>query len=84
MVFLKEDGTLDIERINRLPLEEYMNTMCELNHSQLEEYLSKLPDDESHEPMQAIKVNYGRDDERSGVDMDEYLRKKREEVERRK
>ena len=83
MVFLKEDGTLDIERIDQLPLEVYMDAICELNRSQLEEYLSQLPSDESHEPMQAIKVNYGRDDERSGVDMDEYLRKKREELERR-
>ena len=27
MTFLKEDGSLDIERINKLPLEEYMNAM---------------------------------------------------------
>lgn len=27
MALLKEDGRLDIERINQLPYEEYMNVM---------------------------------------------------------
>ena len=56
MVLLKEDGSLDIERINNLPLKEYMDAMGDLTQEQVEEYLSKLPINESNEPMQAIKV----------------------------
>jgi hypothetical protein len=57
MALLKEDGSLDIERINNLPFEEYMNTMGDLTQEQVKEYLSKLPINESNEPMRAIKVD---------------------------
>jgi len=56
MAFLKEDGSLDIERINSLPLREYMDAMGELTQEQVQEYLSKLPINESDEPMVATKV----------------------------
>ena len=58
MALLKEDGSLDIERINKLPIEEYMNVIGDLTKEQYEVYLSKLPINESHEPTRAIKVNY--------------------------
>lgn len=77
MVFLKEDGSLDIERINSLPVNEYMDTLGSLTGGQLDEYLAKLPKDESSEPMSAIKVDFEFDDERSGVDADEYLEEKK-------
>ena len=48
---------MDIERINNLPFEEYMNTMGDLTQEQVKEYLSKLPINESNEPMRAIKVD---------------------------
>lgn len=57
MALLKEDSSLDIERINNLPFEEYMNTMGDLTQEQVKEYLSKLPINESNEPMRAIKVD---------------------------
>ena len=56
MAFLKEDGSLDIERINSLPLREYMDAMGELTQEQVQEHLSKLPINESDEPMVATKV----------------------------
>ena len=34
MVFLKEDGSLDIERINQLPTEEYIKMIDELTDEQ--------------------------------------------------
>ena len=58
MVYLKEDGSLDVERINSLPLEEYMDIIGDLTEEQYKEYLSQLPLNESHEPMQAVVVDY--------------------------
>ena len=41
MALLKEDGSLDIERINKLSLEEYMHEMGTLTQEQVNEYVSK-------------------------------------------
>ena len=51
MALLKEDGSLDIERINNLPYEEYMEEMGTLTQEQVKEYISKLPINESVEPV---------------------------------
>ena len=82
MVFLKEDGSLDIERINKLPLEEYMDMMGDLTQKQVREYVTKLPINESKEPMKAVIVDYTLEEEieRGGViaeDLINNLRKKR-------
>lgn len=37
------NGSLDVERMNCLPLEEWMDEMGDLTQEQVEEYLSKLP-----------------------------------------
>ena len=70
MALLKEDGSLDVERINKLPIEEYMDAMGDLTQEQVKEYLSKLPLDESNEPMRAMKVGSGFDD---GVNADDVI-----------
>lgn len=57
MALLKEDGSLDVERINKLPIEEYMNAMGDLTQEQVKEYMSKVPKDESNEPMRSINVD---------------------------
>ena len=69
MVFLKEDGSLNIERINKLPLEEYMDMMGDLTQEQVREYVTKLPINESKEPMKAVIVDYTLEEEieRGGV-----------------
>lgn len=77
MIYLKKDGSLDIERINALPIHEYMDTLGSLTGNQIDEYLAKLPKDESPEPMSAIKVDFGFGDNHSGVDMDLYLDEKK-------
>ena len=82
MVFLKEDRSLDIERINKLPLEEYMDMMGDLTQEQVREYVTKLPINESKEPMKAVIVDYTLEEEieRGGViaeDLINNLRKKR-------
>ena len=38
MVYLKEYGSLDIERINSLPLEDYMDVIGDLTKEQYKEY----------------------------------------------
>lgn len=76
MVFLKEDGSLDIERINALPLEEYMDMMGNLTQEQTREYLTKLPISESEEPMKAVVVNYPIEED--GVDAEDFLNNLRE------
>ena len=58
MKYLKEDGSLDVERIDSLPLEEYTKVMGRLTQDQVKEYVSKLPINESSEPMQAVIVDY--------------------------
>ena len=72
MAFLKEDGSLDIERINSLPLREYMDAMGDLTQEQVQEYLSKLPINESNEPMRVTKVDWLTDEEK--VTAKEFLK----------
>ena len=69
MAFFKENGSLDIERINKLPLEEYMDMMGDLTQEQVREYVTKLPINESKEPMTAVIVDYTLEEEieRGGV-----------------
>ena len=79
MTFLNEDGSLNIERINSLPIEEYMEVMGDLTQEQVQEYLSKSPINESNEPMRGIKINYRlqEDLDRGCIILDEYLKNKR-------
>lgn len=73
MALLKEDGSLDIERINKLPLREYMEVMGTLTQEQVKEYVSKLPVNESKEPMQAIRVDFPIEEE--WVDAEDVINK---------
>ena len=68
MKYLKEDGSLDIKHINQLPIDEYMDVVGDLTEEQYEEYLSKLPINESNEPIRVIKV-----DRPMGVNADDVI-----------
>lgn len=68
---------MDFDKINKLPYEEYMEAMGDLTQTQVKEYVSRLQLKESNEPMQAIRVNYNRDDQRSGIDAIELIQKLR-------
>ena len=46
MALLKEDGNLDIEWINNLPLEEHLNVVARLTPKQYREYCAKQPTNE--------------------------------------
>ena len=63
MAFLKEDGSLDIERYNNLPLEEWMDEFAALTDEQVDEYISKLPVNESKEPVRVIVSDYTLEEE---------------------
>ena len=62
MALLKEDGSLDYERIRQLPLEEKHREMAKFTREQMKEYLSKLPINESHCPVKVVKVDYSMKD----------------------
>lgn len=77
MIPLKDDGTLDVERINELPIEEYMDVIGDLTEEQYEYYQSKTPLDEESGPVKAVDF-YPLEEviERGiGVDIEEYLNK---------
>lgn len=80
MVFLKEDGSLDIERIEQLPVEEHMKMLGKFTDEQCDYYLSTLPDDNSNDCPRNIIVDYTMEDEiarGTAVDASEFLNKLR-------
>lgn len=80
MAFIKEDGSLDVERINNLPIEEYMDVVGDLTEEQFEYFLQNQQLNESKEPVEPIEVDYDFDDERSGRDIGEYLDKMKKKI----
>ena len=62
MALLKEDGSLDVERINKLPIDERLHEIGKFTKEQVEEYFSKAPIKESHSPITPIKVDYKMED----------------------
>lgn len=77
IVPLKPDGTLDIERINALPLDEWMDVMADLTSDQTEYYISHTPT--VNEPIKAIAVDYTLVDKimKGGVDAETFLKEMR-------
>ena len=73
MALLKEDGSLDVERINQLPLDEWMDEIAGLTREQYEEYDSKTPLNESENPVRSVMVDYPMEDKRNGVDAVVFL-----------
>ena len=65
MALLKEDGSLDVERIQKLPYEEYLRELSNFAKEQCDEYVSKIPTNESQGMVVPIVVE----------DVEEYLRK---------
>lgn len=82
MVLLKEDGSLDIERINRLPREDYIREMGMLTEEQVEEYMSKLPMFETHEPINVIESKFTLEErlERGEILVDDLLSEIRKDL----
>ena len=62
MKYLKEDGSLDVERINKLPREEYLREIGRFTREQMKEYISKTPINESNNSVTITKVDYKMED----------------------
>lgn len=77
-MLLKEDGSLDIERISKLPLEEHLNVVSNLTSKQLKEYLSKKPIKEANRSRQVCYTD--KPMEEWGVDAMDFLNKKIESL----
>jgi hypothetical protein len=60
MEYLKEDGSLDVERINNLLLDERLHEIGKFTREQVEEYFSQMP--VCHGPIKPVKVNYKMED----------------------
>ena len=73
MALLKEDGGLDVEWINNLPLEEHCKAVASLTRKQLKEYLSKQPINEAENAPRSTYTN--KPMEEWGVDAMEFLKK---------
>ena len=65
MALLKQDGSLDVERIQKLPSNEYLYEIRNFTKEQYEEYVSKLPINEAQETITPIFVE----------NVEEYLKK---------
>lgn len=83
-MYLTEDGSLDNERIDQLPVEEHMRVLGEFTSTQMDYYMSKLSENNGIDSPRNIIVDYGFDDGRSGVDIEENLREWRAEFDKRK
>jgi hypothetical protein len=73
MSLLKEDGSLNMEWINNLPLEEHLKVVANLTEKQHMEYSSMLPINESKSAPRSIYVD--KPMEEWGVDAMEHLNK---------
>lgn len=83
MIPLKEDGSLDIDRINRLSINDYINVIENLTEQQLEYYNSTIPINESRQHTKAVFVDYTMEDEieRGAINIMDYLDKKKDTIE---
>ena len=64
MALLKEDGSLDVEKIQKLPYKDYIREISNFTKEQYDEYVSKIPTSESQGMVIPIVVE----------DVEEYLR----------
>lgn len=82
MALLKEDGSLDVERIRHLSIEEYVKEYCNLDKEQIREFWSKISLNESQDTARAKEIDLYIAN--NGVDAMEFLNKMREKYEHKK
>lgn len=71
MALLNEDGSLNVEWIRNLPIEEFVNVYSKLTTEQEDEYWSKIPSDEPMDMEKASQIDDYIDNQ--GVDAMEFL-----------
>lgn len=81
MVYLKEDGSLDIEKINNLPLEDFTRVVESLTEKEYSYFASNQMINECIEPVRTINVDYTLEEDiqrNNIVIVDDFLNKMRE------
>lgn len=73
--FLNGDGSLNVSKIRKLPLEEKLKVMTYMTQNQTEEYWSTIPINESQSIPIIISGKYNMEED--GVDALEFLEKMR-------
>lgn len=73
MALLKEDGSLNMEWLGQLPIEEFTKVFGKLTREQVNEYWSRIPLNESKGPTRPVMVDYPM--ETDGVDAVDFLNK---------
>lgn len=76
MALLKEDGSLNMEWLDSLPLEEHLKVFGRLTREQVDEFWSRIPLNEYKGPTRPVMVDYPM--ETDGVDAVDFLNKQRE------
>lgn len=71
MQYLKEDGSLDVERLANLPLKEFINAVEELSQEQWNEFIAKCELYAVTGPVDSIVVDSSIAED--GVDADVVL-----------
>lgn len=71
MEFLKEDGSLDVERLANLPLKEFINAVEGLSQEQWNEFIAKCEPYAVTGPVEPIVVDFSVVED--GVDADVVL-----------
>ena len=77
MALLKEDGSLDVERIRHLQIEEFVKEYGKLSREQIKEYWSRIPLDESKNCDRIRAAEIDSFIENNGVNAMDFLNKMR-------
>ncbi len=80
MITLKADGSLDVERINQLPIEEYIEVIENLTEEQKQYYNSHLPPNDGHQHTTPVYVDHTLEEEieNGAIDAESLLKQMRE------
>ena len=71
---------LNLRKLNKLPYEEYLEEIGPFTEEQFVDYVSKIPINESQEPVQPIEVDYPMEED--GGDAEELINKLRKRLEK--
>lgn len=71
MIFLKEDGSLDVEQMLSLPLEEFIDVVGDMSQDQWDEFITKSEPYMTEGPI--VPIVDDRPIEEIGIDADELL-----------
>lgn len=79
---LNEDGSLDIERLETLPIYDFIKVFGRLNTQQRKEFYSLQPDNDGTQHTKAVNFYPLKEvlEKGLGVDIEDYLRHKRIEL----